>query len=313
MSEQFQRNLPDHLKPYAGNYVNQQLGQATGNALIPNAHVMQPKELTSRPPIPNTLKRDHAIPFGEQHTVELNTLPTASQTMFENQTGRAYVPQNLDPNQPPAQQTPSSQYHEGYDFIMNSDKPTRKSRGLPSLPGLNPIIGRVLVVAIGLLFLIIIFAVIKNIASGPSNYPALLSVLQDQNELLHIAGTADTEPDISVNNQSFVSTINLVVGDSSSKLATYIVSNGHKPTLQEEDLKVSTTVDQNIASAESTGDFNSVFSQLASSQLKTYISDLNNAYNVTKGPNGRALLSSDYKQAVLLKKVLDSNNANGTI
>lgn len=312
ISQNLQQGLPEHLKPYADSYVSQNVTHTFNNSALPGSLATRPNSFGSRPPIPNELNRSHAMPTGEQHSVELNSLPIAAQTRFEDESGRAYIPSNLtqDPNQ--TQQTEQGEYHQNYEFIMNSDKSQKKPAGLPSLPGFSPKLSRVLAVVGGFILLLIIYGIIKGIANGPSNYPALLSVLQDQVELSHIATNASVEPDISVSNQTFVATISLVVGNSTSNLSTYLKTNGHKTTLKEEDLKVNTTVDQNIASAESTGDFNSVFSQEASDQLKTYISDLSNAYNVTKGPKGRALLTSDYKQAVLLKKVLDSNSAGTT-
>ena len=303
MSQQLQQNLPTHLKSYADAYINKRLTQPTGNGQTPN--VIQP-------PVPSALKRDHSVGF-EQHTVELNTLPKASQTMFENTTGRAYVPNNLDPNQPP-QQPAQGQYHQPYDFIMSpgQEQQKRPQIGMPKLPGLSPKLTRIAMIGVGLIALLIIYSVAKSIASGSSNYPALLSVLQDQTELSHIANNAGSQPDISVTNQNFVATLDLVIGYSSSNLVNYLVANGHKSAAKEADLKISKATDLDLTDAESSGTFNSSFTQVASTQMQTYLDDINNAYKITKGVHGREILQGDYKQAVLLKKVLDSSSGMGT-
>jgi hypothetical protein len=307
MSHQLQQNLPNHLKPYADAYVNKQLNQPATSTRTATASPL--------PVVPNSLRRDHSMAFGEQHTVELNTLPNASQTMFENQTGRAYVPDNLNPNQTPQQpvQNPS-EYHQPFEFIMNPNQPTSNNplKGLPKLPGLSPKLTRIAVIAAGLIVLLIIFSVAKSAFSGQSNYPALLSVLQDQVELSHIATTATTQPDISVTNQNFVATLSLVIGNSSSNLTSYLTNNGHKVPAKETTLKISTTTDQALTNAEASGTFNSAFTDVASAQLQTYLNDINNAYKLTSGSNGRIILKGDYKQAVLLKKVLDSNSGATT-
>jgi hypothetical protein len=305
LSQEIQRDLPDHLKRYADAYVSQQYAQPRNNR--PN---FTPSHPVTPPPLPNTLRKDHAISGGQQHTVELNTLPLASKTLFDNPSGRASVPENIlqaSDQQPPVD---SSGHHHNYEFIMSPNQSDSKSRGgLPQLPGLNNNISRIAVGIVGLVLLIVVISLGKSVLSGSSNYTNLLAVLQDQNEIVHISSEATSQPDISATNQTFVSTVNLVLANASTQLNTYLVANHHKISPVEADFKQSATLDQSITNAESSGTFNQFFEQTASTQLDTYIADLNSAYKLTSGPNGRDLLKNDYSQALLLKKVLDADSS----
>jgi hypothetical protein len=307
ISNEVQSNLPDHLKAYAGAYVNQQVTQPT---MQNNASQMSGQRAV--PPRPDLQRRDHNLGFGEQHTAEISGLPVAAQTRFEDSSGRPTVPQVLTqtPNQPQNQQNPVQ--HPAYDFILNPEQPAQTGKPVktPGLPGGSSILVRSLTFGGGLILLIIIGVVIKSVLSSSGNFPMLLSVVQDQQELIHISNEASAEPDISSTNQTFASTINLVFSDSASNLSSYLSSTKHKISTKEAELKQNPTIDTDIRSAESAGDFNQYYNQVASAQMNQYLADLKTAYRATKTSEGRALLSSDYNQAILLDKVLDGK-ANG--
>jgi hypothetical protein len=263
------------------------------------------------PPVPDSLRRGHSMPFGEQHTVEINTLPLASQTMFQSSSGRPQVPTNLTGPQLAQQPQPLAQpqvqpnqpYQQPYDFIFDpSNQPKSNSRRGPSLPGLSPRLGRIAFVIVGFLLLIIIFSVIKSSLGGSSNLPQLVAVAQDQTEILHLANETNQQSGLTASDQNLVATLNSSVTSSYGQLQAYIVANGHKVNPKEFQLKISGADDKELSSAETAGTYDQAFAQVMSGQLNVYIRDLSTAYNVTKGPKGRALLSSDYKQAQLIEK-----------
>lgn len=239
------------------------------------------------PPVPNPLKQDHSIPGGEQHTVDINSLPkAANQALFQNDSPAPIVSDS------------------SYNFILNPDTPKRKFS--LNLPTGN--LAKVVEGLVGLFILVILFAIVSSLFKSPSNVPSLLSVLEDQQEIAHIASNAVQESNISSNNQTFAATANLALSSNSSQLQTYLANNGHKVSSKVLALKVSAATDEVLTNAESAGDFNSTFEQIAKNQLNNYLADLNRAYTSTKGSHGRALLVSFFRQAKLLSAALDNGS-----
>jgi hypothetical protein len=303
ISKDVEQGLPSHLKKYASSYVNEMVSQPL-QVTHPTA------QTTTPPPIPNTLRRDHSLPFGEQQTVELNTLPEASKTLFQSPSGQAVVPQQLSngPAQPPTTDTSQGGgYHQNYEFIMNSGEQPKQKFSMPSLPGSHSLFGRIALGVGGLLVLVVVISVISSIFKGSSNYPYLLSVVQDQEEITHLSNEANAESDISSANQTFTSTVNLVLNNSATELMTYMKANGHTVSLASANLKENKTLDTDLNTAESAGSLNGFFTENMTNQMNQYTSDLSTAYNHTSGVHGKALLSSYYRQALLLKKVLSGN------
>lgn len=240
----------------------------------------QPEALPSRPPIPDPRRLGHSMPVGEQFRTDIG-----------------------DPSSP-VNSAPAG-HHPSYDFIMSPGQEKRSGQ-LPKLPGTGTLVGRLAVAFGALLVLIIGYAIISSALAGPSNVAALEAVGQDQTEMIHISNNATQEPDISTPNLNFASTLNLVLGSSNSQLVAYLGNNGHKIGQSQLNLKISTSTDQSLSSAESIGTFNQAYSQTIATQMRGYMNDLSTAYNLTKGLKGRALLVSQYRQAKLLDTALGS-------
>ncbi|HET8992100.1 MAG TPA: hypothetical protein VFN31_03655 [Candidatus Saccharimonadales bacterium] len=237
------------------------------------------------PPIPSPLKQDHSLPVGEQQTVDVSNLP-------RNAGNNLFQPDNRVTSP------------EAYDFILNPE--TGHSSTLkPKLPqSLGAKLGIGLVALMGIILLI---SIASSLFSSPSNLPYFESVLEDQQEIVHIATNAQSEPDISSNNQVFVTTTIAALSSNSSALQAYLQSNGTKINSALLSLKINSAVDNELTSAESSGTFNSTFDQIARAQLNVYIEDLATA-RTKAGPQGRSLLTSFINQANLLLVSL----ANGT-
>jgi flagellar basal body-associated protein FliL len=300
ISEQMNRNMPDNLKPYAEAYVQQSYG-AHSPSVSPTRSMP--------PPIPDQLNRSHSMPFGEQHNVELNTLPVAAQTLFERPEGSSTV---VSPNGPQQQATPPIDSNDPYSFIMNQGaNHGNKGPGVPSLPGLPPMASRLLLVGGGLLILIIIIVIFKSLLAGSGKSTGLVSVAQDQTAMLSIINgiTQTSQSQLNTANQNIVSTMQVSLESSQQQLETYLSSNHMKVSTKTLALKESTATTTSLANAESAGDFDITLDQILKSQLDTYQSDLSLAYRQVKGPKGKALLTSDYNQSKLMLSQI--NNPNG--
>src|SRR5579884_2380346 len=67
ITRELQRNLPSHLQQYAGAYVQQNVVSPAIQAKSSGTMVSRANtDLPSRPPVPDHLRQDHSIPYGEQ-------------------------------------------------------------------------------------------------------------------------------------------------------------------------------------------------------------------------------------------------------
>lgn len=187
---------------------------------------------------------------------------------------------------------------------MNPQKPPRRPL-LSGLPGSHGLPGRLLYVAGGLLVLVILIVIIKG-AFGGSNFTGFVTVAQDQQELIHLATNATQQQTISAANLNFASTVRLAMTTSQANLIQYLLNNHHKLNNKTLSLKVSAAADQQLTNAVAATTYDQTFQQIMNGKLKAYSSDLRQAYQMNKGPKGRALLNDDYNQAQLLLTQLDS-------
>lgn len=186
---------------------------------------------------------------------------------------------------------------------MNPNQPQK--RGM--LPGGNSLLGRIAAVSVGLIVLIIAFSIVRGIISGGSNIPELVSVAQDQQELIHIMSSAAKQPGLSVTNQNFLYTAQTTLQSTQGQLITYLAKNHKKVNPKQLNLKVSTATDKQLADAAAASTFNQTFHDISQAKLKGYQQALQQAYAHTKGPKGRQLLSDEYNGASLLLTQLNSD------
>jgi hypothetical protein len=248
--------------------------------------ITPPERPSTPPPMPSPLRQGHSMPIGEQHVVDPNNLPkVAGQNLFQSES--------------------TTNNQSNYDFIFNHQQ-VKQPKTPIKLPG--NIFGKIGVIAGGIVVIIIIFAVASSVLKGSSNLTTLVAVLQDQQELIHISNSAEQQADISGINKNFAATASLSLSSCSTALQSYISAAGDKVNPSTLVLKESPTTDKALSTAEEAGDFNSTYSEIAEQQLTTYINDLKTAYSAAKGPEGRALLLSDFNQAKTLLNGLNSNS-----
>lgn len=288
LAQAMQKNMPAHLKQYAGAYMQQRIIEPNGARLhAPNSS----PNPTPPPPQPNSLRRDHSM-FSQQYAVDPSKLSGGQVILPPDQPSQNPVQPNTSSPNPDFSQ-PQGQ---PYDFIMNPQKPPKKSFFGGST---SPLI-RVAIILVSILLLLLLLIILKNALAGKPKLDSYVTVAQDQQELIHLATNASQQQDLSTNNHNLAATAQLSLASGQSQVLKYLSSNRFKVSAKTLALKVSANTDQQLASAEAAGTYNQTFQSIMQSQLNSYANDMKLAYQQNSGKNGRALLNNQYNQAVLL-------------
>jgi hypothetical protein len=289
MAKQMQRAMPAHLKKYVGPYMQQNIMNQGMNQ-----NMMAPGMGASEQP--------HFTPHASTaHFPRPDFHPTTGQNPTQpTQPNPAVAPQPAPAAGSPAAAVPATPA-QPYDFIVNPElAPVKRSFSGLSLGG-NSLATRLLVASAGLLLLVIIVAVFKSLLSGTSNLPSFVTVVQNQQELIHLSTNATTQAGLPVDSVNFASTAELSLTSAQSALTNYLKVNGNKKISTElASINVSSSVDSQLTAAASAGTYDQTFRQIMQTDLGQYQNSLKLAYQKTTGPKGRALLTSDYHQAQLL-------------
>ena len=215
----------------------------------------------------------------------------------------------MQPNAPYPQNTPGqAPPSNDYAFITNPGTPSYKK----PLPGSGSPITRALIVLGGLLVLIIIFIALKGVLSSGSSGPLYIGVAQDQQAMIHITDNASMEPSLSGPNKNFAITADLSLISDQSKTVSYIQASGIKLDGKNINLKVSLPLDTQLTNAAAASNYNAVFDQIMQTKLNNYDQALQQAFDKTPGPKGRALLKSENSNVQLLLKQLAAAVAAGS-
>lgn len=192
------------------------------------------------------------------------------------------------------------QHPANYDFIMNP-----QGQNHPGLP--TSTLQRVAIVGGGLVLLLIVASFVINMLKGSdTTKPALISVVQQQQELLHLTENAASQTGISTANSASVATIQLSVATEQQELLTYMKQNNVKVSAKEVALGVSAKTDAALQAAVESGSYNTVLRATLKDQVTVYQQYLVRAYSNVKGPRGRTLLKQDIAHANLLLTQLET-------
>lgn len=221
----------------------------------------------------------------------------------------AQQPTAPPPSGPPSGATPqtAAPVEDRYAFIMDPSKPPRK-RLLNGGAG-NSMAVRLLIVVAGVFVLLVIFVFILKALGGDKgtfNKAAMLSVAQDQAELVHLS-TGGVQNSVSQDNKNFSITTQLSSSSQQAALLTYLQSHGYKPGSKQLALKQSAATDSQLSAALTASTFDPTYREVMKSELETYQKDLSTAYN-TADSKAKALLSADYNGAGLLLEQLSDTN-----
>lgn len=289
LAKQMQKNMPAHLKQYAGAYMQQQVMQPNTTRL--HGPTVTPGQTIKPTPLPDKLNRSHSIEGLAQHTVELDTLPNSA-PLFQ-----------AEGNQQPeynGQQAPQAPEHvspeQAFDFIMNPDEPKNNSKFTlgDSLPKKIAVLGG------GLLVLMIVFVIGKNIFGGGGVSESFVTVAQQQQQILTLTKNASEQQNLNTTNKNFTETANLSISTSQSELINYLGLIGKKIAPKELLLGVKPSLITQLEAANAATTYNETYKSIMKAELNKYSNLLTATYQETTGEKGRALLSNDFDDAQLL-------------
>jgi len=293
MAQYMQKSMPTHLQQYINPYMQQKV---------------VPQHLTSMPGGQATHFTPHTVPTNVPGQQPLHPFETHPEIPPQLQPALPQA-QNTQPapTAPPAPTTPPLQ---PYGFITDPDVSAKSSFSLLTLLNGKSLLTRIAVLGGGLVVLLIVFSILKGLIAGSFNLQPFLVVLQDQQELIHLSSVQaqSGQAALPATYQNFLATTQLTVGSSQAQLLTYLTKNNQK--IKSNQFGYSTALDKQLTSAETSDTYLSTFQQIMSSQLNNYKTGLRQAYNETSGAKGRAQLSSDYRQAVLLIKQFNQANSS---
>lgn len=202
-------------------------------------------------------------------------------------------------------QQPYGPAPNNYDFIVNPSPPPKKS--LIPLPTGSSMLQRIAIVGGGLVILIIIIAIFASLLSGGSNTAPLVSIAQQQNELIRVA-TLGTQQATDQSAKNFAQSTELSLTTEQQQLLGYLKDHGTKVSAKQLALTQSTKTDTELAAAQAASTFDSTFEQVMQTQLSSYAQSLKTTFAGTTGVNARKLLNADYTAANLLLKQLPTTN-----
>jgi hypothetical protein len=319
MAKQVEHMSPSHMKQYAGAYVQQNMVQGRG--------APQSGKVSGPPPgyrpVTHLPRKDHFHQYKVQQPSRAeNFLPTDQTPGAQVQPDMGQRPPALLPQQPinseqqyqqPAAQTyaqpeqvpgPQPNTMPDYDFFMNNQQVSQKKPLLPGSSSSLPV--RIGLVVGGIVVLLIIFNVAKGLLAGPSNLPYYMSVIQDQEEIVHLSAAALEQSSLSTANKNFAATAQTSVKSSQTDIVTLVSGSNQKINSKQAALKISAQTDARLTSAASSGTFNPTFNEVMLTQLQTYKNDLNTVYSKTQNVQSKAIVKDQYKQAELLTQQLNS-------
>ncbi len=301
IDQYMQKSMPAHLKQYAGAYMEQKIVQP--NSARPTVTPQEPRSF-SPPRIPDKLRLEHSAP-GQQYTVDPDNLPKGT-PLFQAESAPANGPAPLQ--SPPLQQPTAVPTPQGPDYSFLMEPPQKPKKPLLPAASSGPV--RWLFVGGGLLALMIVFVIVKSLLGGGSSLTGYATVVEDQQELIHLAANASQEQDLSTDNHNFVATAQLSLSSAQDDLLQYMKKNHVKISTKQLSAKISKATDDQLDAAASAGTYNQALQDVMKTKLNAYSNDLKRTYQANKGKVGRALVSSDIDQAQLLINQVDSASTN---
>jgi hypothetical protein len=189
-----------------------------------------------------------------------------------------------------------------YDFIVNPQVAPKKSK---LAGGSNTM--RILLGVSGLAVILMVIAIVfVTIFSKGTPSLSLTAIVQQQQEIIRIATQGEQQAGTDTT-KNLAYNIDLSVGTSQSQLKSYLAKHNVKITAKELALKKDPNTDKLLANAKATSTYESALQKVFASQLQTYISDLQKAYDDTSSKTLRTVLADSYKAGKTLL-----NQANGT-
>ena len=299
MAQHMQQSMPEHLKPYINPYMQQQI-VPQHLATTPGG---QAPHVGLQPPVTAHPGLDQPVSFDPRHRLQNPDSLT----------------QQIQPSIPAHTVEPSATSQDPYGFITEPAA-QKASTSLPftlkGIGGSQALPMRLAVMGAGLLLVLILIVAIKGIVVGGFKLEPFVAVLQDQQELIHLTNSSTqsqaSQANLPLNDQNFLATTQLTVSSAQTQLLAYLTHSKQKVTTKELNGKVSAAVQTQLTTAQSNGDYVTVFQSILSNLMNIYQADLRSAYSATTGKNGRAELRYDYNQAQLLNQQLNQGASSAS-
>ncbi len=206
----------------------------------------------------------------------------------------------MEPNNtPPTESNP-------YDFILNS-KSSKKS-----IINFKDKKSFLLILVVLLLIVTILLVIIKNLLAGPNiiNITSYNKVLANQQEIIHLTSEVNngTFGNLTLPNNLTNATITTNLSIISQQTATelYLKLNGYNINQAQINSEINLSLDNQLKSDYQNNNFTNNYQQALQNNLNSYLNSLSNAYKLSSGKHGRNMLNSDYKEVLLLVKLLKS-------
>ena len=275
MTEHLESSLPPHMKQYAGAYMQQNVVEPSLNRRSSPRTPVEPSAPVISPNVPS--QADATV---QPATNGGPAYPAQAPTVSQN------------PDQP-------------YDFITNPAQAPKQPL-TTRLPGGSSMIGRIGLLAGGLLALLIVFLIFRGLLTGPSNLDSFVTVAQEQQELIHLAANASQQDSLPAADKNAAATMQASLTSSQAATIQYLTTNKKKVNEKLLNLKVSAAIDKQLTDAAAAGTYNQTFHEIIESKLTAYANVLSQAYKQNPGPKGKTLLQDSYQQAQLLQTQLDT-------
>jgi len=180
----------------------------------------------------------------------------------------------------------------------NGQSPIVMMPGAPSSPGLPSFktnkrqylfLGLGAIILIMLLFIII--ALITS--SGKSTTQTLIGIAEEQTELVRVSAVG-VKNARSADAKNLAVTTSLALQSSQQDTVAFLKKQGHKLSSKQLALKHSTQTDTTLNNAQLNNAFDDAFLQVMQSSLKTYQTDVKQAYDASQNKAEKAILASSY-------------------
>lgn len=154
---------------------------------------------------------------------------------------------------------------------------------------------RIIVVAGGTLLLIVLAAVFFSIlsSSGKNGTQTLISLAQEQNELVRVA-TIGTTKARSADALNLAATTQLSLESTQTQTVALLQKQGHKLSSKDLALKQDSKTDTALDAAAQNSTFDQTFIKLLAGHLSTYRTNVKNAYDQSANKTERDILNEAY-------------------
>ncbi len=155
---------------------------------------------------------------------------------------------------------------------------------------------------------IILLSFVMSLLGGGGNKPNLITVAQDQNEIIRVAGVANTgaASQSAQTTQNFAQSAALSLSSEQQQLLNFMAAHGDKLSPKLLAATKNVTTDTTLNNAIASSSFDSAFTNVMLTQLHGYQTALKTAYNGARSATEKQLLSDDYDSAALLLQQLHS-------